>query len=96
MRLQTDPMLIIEYFLWRKGAEYAISNHYDRHCVSEEVFQNKRLNKYNHTAIDEQYTFYQSDGLTMFDPLNPQNPLPSCASLSLSTHYPVFVCVMKL
>lgn len=77
MRLQTDPMLIIEYFLWRKGAEYAISNHYDRHCVSEEVFQNKRLNKYNHTAIDEQYTFYQSDGLTMFDPLNPQNPLPS-------------------
>lgn len=80
MRLNTDPMLIIEYFLWRRKAEYAISNHYDRHCVWEEVLQNKRLNKYNHTAIDEQFYFYQSDGLSKFDPLAPDNPLPSCAS----------------
>lgn len=78
MRLQIDPMLIIEYFLWRKKSEYAISNHYDRHCVWEEVQQNKRLNKYNHTAIDEQFAFYQSDGLVKFDPLNPNTPLPSC------------------
>lgn len=77
MRLQIDPMLIIEYFLWRKKSEYAISNHYDRHCVWEEVQQNKRLNKYNHTAIDEQFAFYQSDGLVKFDPLNPNTPLPS-------------------
>lgn len=77
MRLQTDPMRILEYFLWRTKSEYAISNHYDRHCVWEEVLQNKRLNKYNHTAIDEQFMFYQSDGLTMFDPSNPNNPLPS-------------------
>lgn len=79
MRLQSDPMLIIEYFLWRRKSEYAISNHYDRHCVWEEVLQNKRLNKYNHTAIDEQFTFYQSDGLTKFDPSDPTTPLPSCA-----------------
>lgn len=79
MRLQTDPMLIIEYFLWRTKSEYAISNHYDRHCVWEEVLQNKRLNKYNHTAIDEQFTLYQSDGLTKFDPSDPNTPLPSCA-----------------
>ncbi|KAK6922034.1 Protein of unknown function DUF616 [Dillenia turbinata] len=59
MRLQTDPMLIIEYFLWRTKSEYAISNHYDSHCVWEE-----------------------SDGLTKFDPSDPNNLLPSCASLA--------------
>lgn len=79
MRLNIDPMLIIEYFLWRTKSEYAISSHYDRHCVWEEVLQNKRLNKYNHTAIDEQFLFYQSDGLTKFDPTDPNTPLPSCA-----------------
>ncbi|KAK8485664.1 hypothetical protein V6N12_019191 [Hibiscus sabdariffa] len=77
MRLNTDPMLIIEFFLWRMRAEFAISNHYDRHCVWEEVLQNKRLNKYNHTAIDEQFMFYQSDGLRKFDPSDPNTPLPS-------------------
>ncbi|GAB2280283.1 hypothetical protein Dimus_014925 [Dionaea muscipula] len=77
MRLNTDPMLIIEYFLWRPRSEYAISNHYDRSCVWEEVLQNKRLNKYNHSAIDEQFNFYQSDGLTKFDHSDPQKPLPS-------------------
>lgn len=76
MRLNSDPMLIIEYFLWRRKAEYAISNHYDRHSVWEEVLQNKRLNKYNHTAIDEQFNFYESDGLPKFEPSN-HNPLPS-------------------
>lgn len=81
MRLNTDPMLIIEFFLWRMRAEYAISNHYDRHCVWEEVLQNKRLNKYNHTAIDEQFMFYQSDGLRKFNPSDPNTPLPSCAYL---------------
>lgn len=77
MRLNTDPMLIIEFFLWRRKAEYAISNHYDRHCVWEEVLQNKRLNKYNHTAIDEQFMFYQSDGLKKFDHSDSNTPLPS-------------------
>ncbi|XP_077224311.1 transmembrane protein (DUF616) [Tasmannia lanceolata] len=77
LRLQTDPMLILEYFLWRKRSEYAISNHYDRHCVWEEVLQNKRLNKYNHTAIDEQFQFYQSDGLTKFNASDETTPLPS-------------------
>ncbi|XP_031250066.1 uncharacterized protein LOC116107934 isoform X1 [Pistacia vera] len=77
MRLQADPMLIIEFFLWRTRSEYAISNHYDRHCVWEEVVRNKLLNKYNHTAIDEQFIFYQSDGLTKFEPSDPNTPLPS-------------------
>ncbi|KAL6543695.1 hypothetical protein OROGR_010192 [Orobanche gracilis] len=78
LRLNADPMLIIEYFLWRVGSEYAISNHYARHCVWEEVLQNKRLNKYNHSAIDEQFHFYQSDGLTKYDSSDPKIHLPSC------------------
>lgn len=77
LRLQLDPLLILEYFLWRKGYEYAISNHYDRHCVWEEVAQNKKLNKYNHTVIDEQFAFYQADGLKRFNPLDPNKLLPS-------------------
>lgn len=77
LRLQLDPLLVLEYFLWRKGHEYAISNHYDRHCVWEEVAQNKKLNKYNHTVIDEQFAFYQADGLKRFNPMDPQKLLPS-------------------
>nr|GEW14636.1 transmembrane protein [Tanacetum cinerariifolium] len=77
LRLQLDPLLVLEYFLWRKGHEYAISNHYDRHCVWEEVAQNKKLNKYNHTIIDKQFAFYQADGLTKFNPMDPQKLLPS-------------------
>lgn len=78
LRLQTDPILILEYFLWRHGYEYAISNHYDRHCVWEEVAQNKKLNKFNHTIIDQQFEFYQADGLTRFNPSDPSRLLPSC------------------
>ncbi|KAM5567178.1 putative hexosyltransferase MUCI70 [Rosa sericea] len=92
MRLNTDPMQIIEYFLWRAKSEYAISNHYDRHCVWEEVRQNKRLNKYNHTVIDEQFTFYQSDGLTKFDSSDPNTPLPSYVpegSFIVRAHTPI-------
>ncbi|URE48183.1 hypothetical protein MUK42_14508 [Musa troglodytarum] len=77
MRLHADPMLILEYFLWRTRSEYAISNHYDRHCVWEEVLQNKRLNKYNHTVIDEQFMFYQSDGLLKFNESEHSSVLPS-------------------
>ncbi|PSS00158.1 LIM domain-containing protein [Actinidia chinensis var. chinensis] len=77
LRLQLDPLLLLEYFLWRRGYEYAISNHYDRHCVWEEVAQNKKLNKYNHTIIDQQFEFYQADGLKRFDASNPNKLLPS-------------------
>ena len=81
LRLHADPTLIIEYFLWRKKAEYAISMHYDRSCVWEEVLQNKRLNKYNHAAIDEQFHFYQSDGLVKFNASGQLPVLPSCLYL---------------
>ncbi|XP_077248780.1 uncharacterized protein LOC143888290 [Tasmannia lanceolata] len=77
LRLQRDPLLLLEYFLWRHGAEYAISNHYDRHCVWEEVMQNKKLNKFNHTIIDQQFAFYQADGLKRFNASDPNKLLPS-------------------
>ena len=77
LRLQRDPLQLLEYFLWRKGHEYAISNHYDRHCVWEEVAQNKKLNKYNHTVIVEQFHFYLADGLKRFNSSDPNKLLPS-------------------
>ncbi|KAL2231905.1 UNVERIFIED_CONTAM: hypothetical protein Sindi_1370500 [Sesamum indicum] len=77
LRLQLDPLLILEYFLWRKGYEYAISNHYDRHCLWEEVAQNKKLNKYNHSVIDDQFAFYQADGMRRFNASDPSKLLPS-------------------
>ncbi|KAG6751116.1 hypothetical protein POTOM_045634 [Populus tomentosa] len=84
LRLQVDPLLVLEYFLWRKGHEYAISNHYDRHCVWEEVVRNKKLNKYNHTVIDQQFAFYQADGLKRFNVSDPNKLLPSSNILSHS------------
>ena len=69
LHFNADSMLIIKYFLWRKKAEYAISAHYDQSCVWEEVLQNKCLNKYNHTAIDRKFYFYQSEGLWSLMPL---------------------------
>lgn len=92
LRLQSDPYLILEYFLWRKSHEYAISNHYDRHCVWDEVAQNKKLNKYNHTVIDQQFEFYQSDGLKRFNPSDPNKLLPSNVpegSLIVRAHTPM-------
>ncbi|XWS23348.1 hypothetical protein CRYUN_Cryun28dG0005600 [Craigia yunnanensis] len=77
LRLQRDPLQLLEYFLWRKGHEYAISNHYDRHYVWEEVAQNKKLNKYNHTVIVEQFHFYLADGLKRFNSSDPNKLLPS-------------------
>ncbi|XP_075517232.1 putative hexosyltransferase MUCI70 [Primulina tabacum] len=77
LRLQLDPLVILEYFLWRKDYEYAISNHYDRHCLWEEVAQNKKLNKYNHTVIDEQFAFYQADRMKRFNASDPDKLLPS-------------------
>ncbi|KAF2290985.1 hypothetical protein GH714_017851 [Hevea brasiliensis] len=92
LRFQLDPLLVLEYFLGRKGHEYAISNHYDRHCVWEEVAQNKRLNKYNHTVIDQQFTFYQADGLKRFNASDPNKLLPSNVpegSLIVRAHTPM-------
>ncbi|KAK1562369.1 hypothetical protein Q3G72_010818 [Acer saccharum] len=77
VRLEADPMLMIERFLWRTRSEYAISNHYVRYDVWEEAARNLFLKKVNVAAVDEQLAVYESDGLTKFDPSNPNNLLPS-------------------
>eukprot|EP00271_Cylindrocystis_brebissonii_P022673 TRINITY_DN880_c0_g2_i1.p1 TRINITY_DN880_c0_g2~~TRINITY_DN880_c0_g2_i1.p1 ORF type:complete len:1859 (-),score=523.87 TRINITY_DN880_c0_g2_i1:721-6297(-) len=77
LRLAWDPILIWEKYLWREGYEYAISQHYDRTCVWQEVARNKFLNKYNHTVIDEQFEFYKADGLQPFNGDDPKKLLPS-------------------
>ncbi|KAK8988330.1 hypothetical protein V6N11_065922 [Hibiscus sabdariffa] len=41
LRLQRDPLQLLDYFLWRKGHMYAISDHYDRHCVVAHKGSNK-------------------------------------------------------
>ncbi|XP_034924626.1 uncharacterized protein [Populus alba] len=92
LRFQVDPLLVLEYFLWRKGYEFAISKHYDRRCVWEEVAQNKRLNKYNHTVIDQQFASYQADGLKRFNVSDPNKLLPSNVpegSLIVRAHTPM-------
>ncbi|XP_074279552.1 uncharacterized protein LOC141604895 [Silene latifolia] len=92
LRLQQDPLLLLENFLWRKGYEYAISNHYDRHCVWKEVERNKKLNKFNHTMIDQQFQFYQADGLKRFNASDPNKMLPSNVpegSLIIRAHTPM-------
>lgn len=73
----------------REDYEYAIFNHYYRHCAWEEVAQNKRLNKFNHSLIDEQFQFYQREELPRFNVLNPNRYLPSrkaCNQIALYTH----------
>ena len=77
LRLQLYPLLILEYFMWWKSYKYVLSNHYDRHCVWEEVTQNKRLNKYNHTTIDHQFSFYHADGLKRINASDPNKFLPN-------------------
>lgn len=91
LRLHADPLLILERFLWRGNHEYAISNHYDRHCVWEEVAQNKRLNKFNHSIIDEQFHFYQREGLPRFNKSDPNRYLPSRKSLN-QFKFPLWIC----
>ena len=74
LRLQLDPLVILEYFLWREGHEYAISNHYDRHCLWEEVAQNKKLNKY---SCSEGYK----------QKLHAQNHITSCKLVLVFIHF---------
>ncbi|GAQ79903.1 hypothetical protein KFL_000410030 [Klebsormidium nitens] len=92
LKLAQDPRAVLERFLWREKAEFAISNHYDRHDVREEVVQNKKLNKYDHRTIDEQYETYVREGLDSFNGSDPNRPLLSYVpegSLIIREHTPM-------
>ncbi|KAG8086180.1 hypothetical protein GUJ93_ZPchr0010g10122 [Zizania palustris] len=68
LQLVVDPYLLLERFLWRKNATFAISRHYKRFDVFEEAEANKAAGKYDNASIDYQIGFYRKEGLTHYSP----------------------------
>ncbi|KAF7822712.1 DUF616 family protein [Senna tora] len=67
LQLVVDPYQILERFLWRSNATFAISRHYRRFDVFVEAEANKAAGKYENASIDHQIQFYQNhDGLTHY------------------------------
>ncbi|XP_010540448.1 PREDICTED: uncharacterized protein LOC104814215 [Tarenaya hassleriana] len=66
LELVVDPYQILERFLWRKNATFAISRHYKRFDVLVEAEANKAAGKYDNASIDFQVNFYKNEGLTPY------------------------------
>ncbi|KAK6133450.1 hypothetical protein DH2020_032818 [Rehmannia glutinosa] len=66
LELVVDPFQILERFLWRKNATFAISRHYKRFDVFVEAEANKAAGKYDNSSIDFQIEFYKKEGLTPY------------------------------
>lgn len=66
LELVVDPYQILERFLWRKNATFAISRHYRRFDVFKEAEANKAAGKYDNASIDHQIEFYRREGLTHY------------------------------
>ncbi|XP_057538427.1 probable hexosyltransferase MUCI70 [Amaranthus tricolor] len=66
LELVEDPYRILERFLWRQNATFAISRHYKRFDVFEEAEANKVAAKYDNASIDFQINFYKKEGLTPY------------------------------
>ncbi|KAI4296750.1 hypothetical protein L6164_036678 [Bauhinia variegata] len=66
LELVVDPYQILERFLWRKNATFAISRHYRRFDVFVEAEANKAAGKYDNASIDFQIEFYKNEGLTPY------------------------------
>ncbi|XP_075487217.1 putative hexosyltransferase MUCI70 [Primulina tabacum] len=66
LELVVDPVQILERFLWRKNASFAISRHYKRFDVFVEAEANKAAGKYDNTSLDFQIEFYKKEGLTPY------------------------------
>ncbi|KAG4971475.1 hypothetical protein AAZX31_13G221900 [Glycine max] len=66
LELVVDPYQILERFLWRKNATFAISKHYRRFDVFVEAEANKAAGKYENASIDFQIEFYKNEGLTPY------------------------------
>ncbi|XP_016581223.2 probable hexosyltransferase MUCI70 isoform X2 [Capsicum annuum] len=61
LQLVVDPYQILERFLWRQNATFAISRHYRRFDVFEEAEANKAAGKYDNVSIDHQIDFYKKE-----------------------------------
>ncbi|KAJ8755062.1 hypothetical protein K2173_016629 [Erythroxylum novogranatense] len=66
LQLVVDPYQILERFLWRVNANFAISRHYTRFDVFKEAEANKAAGKYDNETIDRQIEFYKREGLTPY------------------------------
>lgn len=66
LKLVADPYQILERFLWRENATFAISRHYRRFDVFVEAEANKAAGKYDNATIDYQIDFYRKEGLTPY------------------------------
>ncbi|XP_047323296.1 probable hexosyltransferase MUCI70 [Impatiens glandulifera] len=66
LRLIVDPYQLLERFLWRQNATFAISKHYKRFDVFQEAEANKAARKYDNFSIDYQVEFYKKEGLTPY------------------------------
>ncbi|OIT34111.1 PREDICTED: uncharacterized protein LOC109205137 isoform X1 [Nicotiana attenuata] len=66
LELVVDPYQILERFLWRKNASFAISRHYRRFDVFIEAEANKAAAKFDNASIDFQVEFYKKEGLTPY------------------------------
>ncbi|CAJ1957195.1 unnamed protein product [Sphenostylis stenocarpa] len=67
LQLVVDPYQVLERFLWRPNATFAISRHYRRFDVFVEAEANKAAGKYENASIDNQIQFYKfHDGLTHY------------------------------
>ncbi|GLU23001.1 hypothetical protein SLE2022_390360 [Rubroshorea leprosula] len=66
LELVVDPYQILERFLWRKNATFAISRHYKRFDLFVEAEANKAAGKYDNASIDFQVDFYKKEGLTPY------------------------------
>ncbi|XP_016181519.1 uncharacterized protein LOC107623686 [Arachis ipaensis] len=66
LELVVDPYQILERFLWRRNATFAISRHYKRFDVFVEAEANKAAGKYDNASIDFQIDFYKKEGLTPY------------------------------
>ncbi|KAL4563211.1 hypothetical protein LXL04_027247 [Taraxacum kok-saghyz] len=66
LMLMVDPYQILERFLWRENASFAISRHYKRFDMFLEAEANKAAGKYDNSSIDFQIEFYKREGLTPY------------------------------
>ncbi|MCL7048946.1 hypothetical protein MKW94_010252 [Papaver nudicaule] len=66
LELVVDPYQLLERFLWRRNASFAISRHYRRFDVFAEAEANKAAGKYDNASIDFQVEFYKREGLTHY------------------------------
>ncbi|KAI3857980.1 hypothetical protein MKW92_008283 [Papaver armeniacum] len=89
LELVVDPYQLLERFLWRKNASFAISRHYRRFDVFMEAEANKAAGKYDNASIDFQVEFYRREGLTHYSeaklPITSVDRFTSRDQISFST-----------